>query len=77
MRFSRDRADVDRLLRHNARQAVERLEAEHAPVQPELVAERVVYAHFHLPSVRAHRSELIANIADLIRDIRAAAEERP
>jgi hypothetical protein len=77
MVLSRDAADVDRLLRHNARLAVERLEAEHAPVDPGQIAERVVYAHFHLLAVRVHRAELTRAIADLIREMRASQQDRP
>jgi hypothetical protein len=69
-------ADVDRLLRHAARQELERLEQHHAPVEPRQLAERVVYAHHHLMVVRAHRAELIATIADHIRQLRATHEER-
>ena len=69
-------ADVDRLLRHAARQEVSRLEQHHAPVEPRPLAERVVYAHHHLTAVRAHRAELIATIADHIRQLRATHEER-
>src|SRR5437899_2897682 len=49
-------ADVDRLLRHAARQEVDRLEQHHEPVEPGPVAERVVYAYHHLTAVRAQLS---------------------
>jgi hypothetical protein len=63
--------DVDRLLRHAARRSVEGLEAERAAVEPSRVAERVVYAHHHLLAVRVRRAELIAEIADYVRELRA------
>jgi hypothetical protein len=69
-------ADVDRLLRHAARQEVDRLEQDHAPVEPGLLAERVVYAHHHLSAVRAHHAELTATISDYVRQLRATREER-
>jgi hypothetical protein len=59
-------ADVDRLLRHAARQEMDRLEQHHAPVEPRRLAERVVYAHHHLIAVRAHRAELVATISDYV-----------
>jgi hypothetical protein len=77
MALPRDVADVCRLLRHNARLAVERLEAEHAPVDPNQLAERIVYEHYHLLAVRAHRAELRDAIADLIRRLRASREDLP
>ena len=68
---SRAPADVDRLLRHAARNEVEQLEQQHAPVDPRQLAERVVYAYHHLAAARAHRVELIATIADYVRELRA------
>jgi hypothetical protein len=68
--------DVDRLLRHAARQAVDGLEAALAPVHPHALAERVIYAHHHLAAVRARRADLIAEIADYVRDLRATPQER-
>jgi hypothetical protein len=76
MRILRAPADVDRLLRYAARQEVDRLEQQHAPVEPGPLAERVVYAHHHLMAVRAHRAELISSIADYVRELRAVREER-
>jgi hypothetical protein len=69
-------ADVDRLLRHAARQEVDRLEQRHAPVEPRPLAERVVYAHHHLMAVRAHHAELVLLIAEYVRELRATREER-
>ena len=66
--------DIDRLLRHAARQSIEGLEAARAPVDPDKVAERVVYAHHHLTSVRAHRAELLVKIADYVRELRATRQ---
>jgi hypothetical protein len=71
---SRAPADVDRLLRHAARNEVEQLEQHHAPVDPRELAERVVYAYHHLAAARAHRVELIATIADYVRELRANGE---
>jgi hypothetical protein len=68
--------DVDRLLRHAARRAVEGLEAALAPVHPGALAERVIYAHQHLAAVRARHTQLIAEIADYVRELRAMPEER-
>jgi hypothetical protein len=64
-------SDVDRLLRHRAREAVEGLEVKLAPVHPRQLAESIVCAHFHLSVVRAQRAELIASIADYVRELRA------
>jgi hypothetical protein len=71
-----DRAltDVDRLLRHSARQAVERLAAERAPVHPSDLALKVVYSHFHLLAVRARREELILMLAAYIRELHSDPE---
>jgi hypothetical protein len=66
--------DVDRLLRHSARQAVDRLGAERAPVHPSDVALKIVYSHFHLLAVRARREELILLIADYVRQLRSEPE---
>jgi len=74
--LARVSADLDRLLRHAARRSVEDLEAALAPVHPGQVAERVVYAYHHLPCVRAYRAELIATIADYVRELRASRTER-
>jgi hypothetical protein len=67
--------DVDRLLRHSARQAVERLAAERAPVHPGDLAVKIIYSHFHVLAVRARREELILMIADYVRELRAAEAE--
>jgi hypothetical protein len=72
MALPRDVVDVGRLLRHSARLAVERLESAHASVDPNQIAERIVYAHYHLQAVRAHRAELRDAVADLIREMRAS-----
>jgi hypothetical protein len=69
--------DVDRLLRYRARQAVEGLTAKLAPVQPQRLAEHIVYAHHHLASVRVRRAELIQRIADYVRELRAEEREGP
>jgi len=76
MSVPRAPVDVDRLLRHAARQEVDRLEQHHAPVEPRPLAERIVYAHHHLVAVRAHRAELILSIAAYVRELRATPEER-
>src|SRR5260370_9520591 len=55
--------DVDRLLRHSARQAVERLAAERAPVHPSDIALKIFYGYFHVLAVRARREELILMVA--------------
>jgi hypothetical protein len=68
--------DIDRLLRHAARNAVEGLEARLEPVHPARLAEHIIDAHCHLMPVRAHRLELVATIADYVRELRAAQEER-
>lgn len=65
--------DVDRLLRHRARQAVEGLAVKLAPVHPRQLAESIVCAHYHLVAVRAQRTELITSIADYVRELRAHA----
>jgi len=70
---SRAPADVDRLLRYAA-ETIEELEHQHAPVDPRQLAERVVYAHHHLVAARAHRAELIATIADYVRELRASGD---
>ena len=66
--------DVDRLLRHCARLAVERRAVRREPVHPDELAMSIVYAHFHLRSVRARRDELIVGIGDYIRELRATGE---
>jgi hypothetical protein len=68
-------ADVYRLLRHTARLELEGLAASHAPVDPREVAVRVVYKHHHVNGVRARVGDLIADIADYIRELRAAEHE--
>jgi len=72
----RAQTDIERLLRHAARNAVEGLAAKRQPVHPARLAERVVDAHFHLAPVRAHRAEWVAAIADYVRELRAVGEER-
>jgi hypothetical protein len=76
MSVPRAPVDIDRLLRHAARQEVDRLEQHHEPVEPRALAERVVYAHHHLTAVRAHCAELILSVADYVRQLRATREER-
>jgi hypothetical protein len=71
---SRAPSDVDRLLRHAARHEVEELEHQQAPVDPRELATRVVYAHHHLAAARAYRAELIATIADYVRELRAGGD---
>jgi hypothetical protein len=67
--------DVDRLLQHHARLAVERLVALRAPVEPIDLATTIIYDHFHLLVVRARREELILRVADFIRALRAHEAE--
>ena len=68
--------DVDRLLRYSAHQAVETLTAEHEPVHPRELAARVVYKHLHVTGVRTRVGDLIVELADYIRELRAAEPER-
>ena len=63
--------DVDRLLQHKARLAVERLVAQRVPLQPGDLAVKIIYDHFHVLAVRARRDELIPRLADFIRALRA------
>jgi len=67
-------ADIQRLLRHKARQQVEALQDKRAPVNPRAIADRLVYDHNHLELVRAHREELVNDIAEFVRELRAAGE---
>jgi hypothetical protein len=68
-------ADVVRLLSHAARREVERLKLAHSDVNPNAIAEHVVFAHSHLLAARAYRAELISNIADLVRELRASPDQ--
>lgn len=65
--------DVERLLRHAERQSTEKLASSRAAVEPGKIAEGVVYAHNHLAAVRGRRLELIREIADYVRELRAGA----
>ena len=66
--------DLKRLLRHKTRQLVEALQDKRAPVNPRAIADRLIYDHNHLELVRAHREELVDDIAEFVRELRAAGE---
>jgi hypothetical protein len=69
--------DIERLLRHKARQMVEALQEKRAPVNPRAIAERLAYDHNHHELVRTHRDQLVHAITDYVRELRAAVERSP
>jgi hypothetical protein len=63
--------DIERMLRQLARARVEDAERQLQPVHPKLIAEDVIASRLNMIGVVARRYELVAAVADYVRELRA------
>jgi hypothetical protein len=66
--------DIERMLRQLARERVDEAARALRPVHPQRVAEDVVASRLNMAAVVAHRDQLIAAIADFVRELRASPD---